>query len=90
MRIVAGALGAALALFVVAGVPGQAHHSVAAKFDEGKQMTLTGVVTMVDWRNPHAHVFLNVEGPKNELLNWAVELESTLILEASGWSRESG
>jgi hypothetical protein len=89
MRIVVGALGAALALFVMAGVPGQAHHSVAAKFDEGKQMTLSGVVTMVDWRNPHAHVFVNVPGPKAELLNWAIELESPLMLEASGWSRES-
>jgi len=89
MRIVTGALGAALAVFVLAGAPGLAHHSVAAKFDESKQMTLTGIVTNVDWRNPHAHVFLNVTGAKGELANWAIELESPLMLEDSGWTRES-
>ena len=40
--------------------PAVAHHAVEAKFDETKPMTLTGIVTFVDWRNPHVHVFVNV------------------------------
>src|SRR5688500_1607285 len=89
MKIVSGVAAAALTVFVLAGSAGLAHHSVAAKFDEGKSQTLEGVVTLVDWRNPHVHVFLNVRGPKNEVANWAVELASPIELQESGWSRES-
>src|SRR5688572_21578274 len=89
MRIVSGVVVAALTVFVLAGSAGLAHHSVAAKFDEGKSQTLEGVVTLVDWRNPHVHVFINVRGPKGEWVNWAVELASPIELQDSGWGRES-
>src|SRR5688572_13243684 len=89
MRIITGALGAAVAIVMLASAPGLAHHSVAAKFDESKSQTLEGVVTNVDWRNPHVHVFVNVRGPKGEWVNWAVELASPIDLQDSGWNRES-
>ncbi|MDR2212705.1 MAG: hypothetical protein LBE21_03645 [Pseudomonadales bacterium] len=66
----------------------QAHHPIQAKFDPAQQQTLNGIVTMVDWRNPHAHVFMNVTNG-NETLNWAVELESPVILKDSGWSSDT-
>ena len=47
-----------------------------------KPTTLSGVVTLVDWRNPHVHVFMNVQDAKDEVLNWAVELESPIDLHA--------
>src|SRR5687768_10269508 len=65
-----------------------AHHAISAKFDAGKRRTLTGVVTRVDWANPHVHVLVNVqEGAR--LVSWAVELESQLELERSAWKRDS-
>jgi hypothetical protein len=64
-----------------------AHHAIAAKFDDTKPITLTGIVTAVDWRNPHVHVFFNVAAKDKSLENWAVELESTVLLKKSGWSR---
>jgi hypothetical protein len=73
--IVALACGAQLAF---------AHHEITAKFDETKPQTLNGVVTGIDWRNPHAHVFVNVTS-NGAVENWAVELESTIALEKSGW-----
>ncbi len=66
-----------------------AHHPIEAKFDPSKEQKLSGVVTAVDWRNPHAHVFFNVIGANREVANWAIELESPVMLEQSGWSRES-
>ena len=54
-------------LACVAGATVLAHHSVAAKFDESKTQTLSGIVTLVDWRNPHVHVFLNVRGAEGRI-----------------------
>ena len=49
----------------------------------------SGIVTLVDWTNPHVHVFVNVKDAKNQLLNWAVELESPIDLQQSGWNKET-
>lgn len=80
--LMAGALGLAL---ILGGSVAQAHHEIAAKFDTSKSTTLTGVVTNVDWRNPHVHVFMNVTANR-QTLNWAVELESPSLLEMDGWT----
>jgi len=75
----------ALILFLAPLAP---HHAVAAKFDPTKVSTLRGTVTSVDWRNPHVHVLMNVQNG-SRTVNWAVELESALDLERSGWNRDS-
>jgi hypothetical protein len=64
------------------------HHSIAGKFDDKAPQELSGIVTYVDWRDPHVHVFMNVSSGR-EVLNWAVELESPILLEADGWTRET-
>ena len=79
---------AALAALVLAAVPLTAHHEILAKFDDRKPVTLNGVVTLVDWRNPHVHVFMNVSNPKG-IVNWAIETESPIDLQRNGWSRET-
>jgi hypothetical protein len=49
----------------------------------------------VDWRNPHAHIFINVKSAGQgkakgtQTLNWAVEIESPSLLEMDGWNRNS-
>ena len=65
-----------------------AHHPVSAKFDAAEPLALEGVVTRVDWRNPHVHVFVNVAAD-DAVANWAVELESPVFLERSGWTPAS-
>jgi hypothetical protein len=79
---------ALLAALVLAAVTVTAHHEILAKFDDHTPVTLTGVVTLVDWRNPHVHVFMDVRD-KNKMLNWAVELESPIDLQRSGWTKDS-
>ena len=78
----------ALASVLVAG-PSLAHHPIEAKFDETKSLALTGIVTLVDWRNPHVHVFVNVATAEEGVMNWAIELPSPVTLEQSGWTAES-
>ena len=79
-------IGLALAALVTAAMPLTAHHEILAKFDDSKRLTLNGVVTLVDWRDPHAHVFVNVRDG-NQTINWAIELESVIDLESNGWSK---
>ena len=73
-------------VFLVA--PLLAQHPVAAKFDVGKRRTLKGVVTRVDWSNPHVHILMSVQDG-GQAINWAVELESQLELERSKWTSDS-
>lgn len=90
MRFGFGAVAAGVcAAWLLAGTPALAHHATLAKFDDTKPATLNGVVTLVDWANPHVHVFINVKDAKNQVLNWAIELESTVDLARSGWSRDT-
>jgi hypothetical protein len=65
-----------------------AHHPISAKFDPAADTTMTGRVTYVDWRNPHAHIFMNVE-TANGIENWAVELETPIALRQNGWANDS-
>lgn len=66
-----------------------AHHPISGKFDDARPVELEGVVTRVDWRNPHVHVFVNVASGGGEPVNWAVELESPVVLERSGWREDT-
>jgi hypothetical protein len=74
------------AALVAASATISAHHEPLAKFDDKKPLRIRGVVTLVDWRNPHAHIFVNVVSA-DKVNNWAVELESPIDLEANGWSK---
>jgi hypothetical protein len=78
----AGILGSLLAF------EASAHHPVLAKFNPDAHETLEGIVTKLDWRNPHAHIFLNIR-QGDEIDNWAVELESPSELKLSGWSGDT-
>lgn len=75
-------------LFAVAH-PAIAHHSFAAEFDAKAPITLTGTVTKVEWRNPHAYFYLDVEDEKGQVQSWALELASPNALERRGWRRDS-
>ena len=92
MKIIAfAALAAAFALLVPvspAVAPAFAHHSFAAEFDGNKQITLTGVVTKVDWVNPHAYIYVDVKGDDGAVVNWAIETGAPNILYRQGWRKD--
>src|SRR5688572_30042836 len=80
---------AAVILTVAAGAMSlRAQHTLAAKFDLAKPLTLTGTVTQVDWANPYVHVLMKVPGQPLPTL-WAVEVEGPIVLADNGWSETS-
>jgi hypothetical protein len=67
-----------------------AHHSFAAEFDADKPITLTGIVTKVEWTNPHAWVYINVkDATTGEVTNWGFEMGPPHGLQRRGWRRDT-
>ena len=67
-----------------------AHHSFAAEFDADKPITIRGIVTKVEWANPHVWVFLNVEDEgSGEMVNYGAELGPPHQLQRRGWRRNT-
>jgi hypothetical protein len=62
-----------------AAVPLLAHHSVAAKFDKSKTLTLRGAVSRIEWMNPHARFWLDTS-EDNGPATWEFELPSPVAL----------
>ena len=64
-----------------------AHHSVQAEFDIAKPMTLTGVITKVEWINPHAYLYMDVKDEGGKVKHWAFEMAGPGTLRRAGLSR---
>src|SRR5262245_51334917 len=75
---------------LLAGRATFAHHSFAAEFDAGKPITLQGIVTKVDWGNPHVWFYINVkDDATGQMTNWGAEMGAPHQLQRRGWRRES-
>jgi hypothetical protein len=80
-------LAAVLALLV--SLPALAHHSFGAEYDDTKPVTVSGVVTKVDWENPHIHFYLDVKDDAGNLVQWKFEGFPPNMLIRQGWRRET-
>jgi hypothetical protein len=82
-------LSIASVLVLAGGLPALAHHSFSNEYDESKPITLEGVVTRVDWENPHVHYYVDVAQPDGTVVNWSCETGGPNRLAKRGWTRES-
>jgi hypothetical protein len=66
-----------------------AHHSFAAEFDAKQPVTLKGIVTKVEWTNPHVWIYVNVKDENGKVTNWGAEFGPPHGLQGSGWRRDT-
>jgi Family of unknown function (DUF6152) len=74
---------------MLAVTPLPAHHAFSAEYDSKKQVQLKGVVTKVEWMNPHVYFYLDVTDESGTVTNWALEMGPPNGLERSGWTRNT-
>ncbi|HSG66185.1 MAG TPA: DUF6152 family protein [Gammaproteobacteria bacterium] len=63
----------------------QAHHSVAAGFDMNTEISVTGTIVSMEFINPHARLFLEVESASGQIETWTAWFTSANNLMRRGW-----
>jgi hypothetical protein len=74
---------------ILTGIPAAAHHSFDAEYDSTKLANFTGVVTQVDWQNPHAFLYANVKDESGATKNLRFELGPPYALLRGGWKKDT-
>ena len=82
------------ALIMVAGllsvtVPAWPHHAFGAEFDAKKPVKLRGVVTKMEWINPHAWMHIDVTGADGKVTSWMIEAGTPNTLFRRGFTKDS-
>ncbi len=78
----------AAAAVLLCALPVIAHHSFAAEFDSSKTVTLKGVVSKVDWINPHIFVYVDVKDDAGQTTTWALQSLPPLFFRGSGLTKD--
>jgi hypothetical protein len=76
-----------LALLLIPAAALLAHHSFASEFDITKPITVTGVVTKVEWTNPHSWFYVDGKDEKGKQANWGFEGAAPSLLIRRGLAK---
>src|SRR5262249_47930407 len=89
MRIsgVLGAVAVFSGLFLPAA-PSFAHHSFAAEWDSKNCREFVGVLTKLDWQNPHPYFYVDVKDTEGKVENWSFQAYSPVTLRRNGTDRQ--
>ena len=88
MTRVTTALAVVLVGVVLLTVPVRVHHSFAAEFDAKNCRDFTGVLTKLDWQNPHAYFYVDVKEPNGQVESWSFQTYALITLRRAGNDRQ--
>jgi hypothetical protein len=84
------ALQLSVVLALAATVPvSEAHHSFAAEFDADQPVELHGVITKMEWLNPHTWMHLDVQNADGTKTAWMIEGGTPNTLFRRGFTPEA-
>ena len=83
------AVAVALCGLIGSAVPVLAHHAFAAEFDAKRPVKLRGVVTKMEWINPHAWIHIDVKAPDGKVIPWMIEAGTPNTLFRRGFTKDS-
>ena len=76
------------AVLVAFATPLAAHHSFGAEYDVNQPITLTGVLTKIEWTNPHSFFYMDVTDKDGKTANWKFEGYGPGVLYRLGWKKD--
>ena len=87
MKSVLGAVATIGALLLLVA-PASAHHSFAAEWDSSNCREFTGVLTKLDWQNPHPYFYMDIKNAAGKVENWSFQAYSPVTLRRNGTDRQ--
>ena len=76
-------------IFTLLAGAAYAHHAFSAEFDASKPVTLEGTIAKMEWVNPHAWMWIDVENDDGTVDEWALEFGPPNALFRRGWTKSS-
>ena len=76
-------------VLLFAPMPAPAHHAFSAEFDAKKSIKVSGIVTKLEWTNPHAWLYVDAKDESGKVTNWGFEMGSPNTLIRQGWRRSA-
>jgi hypothetical protein len=76
-------------LVLAAGTATLAHHSFTAEYDSNQPVKVTGVVTKVEWTNPHIWFFVDVKDEQGRVTNWGFSGGPPGVLQRRGITKNA-
>ena len=79
---------ALIAALLLPAVPSFAHHSFAAEFDANNCREFTGILTKIDWQNPHGYFYLDIKDASGKVESWSFQTYALITLKRAGIDRQ--
>jgi hypothetical protein len=80
---------AVVVLVSICAWPLAAHHSFGAEYDASKPIAIAGVLTKIEWTNPHSFIYLDVTDEQGKVANWKMEGYPPNVLYRNGWQKDA-
>lgn len=89
MRVASGLVAAAMTCGVLL-LPARpcAHHSFAAEWDGKNCRDFSGILTKVDWQNPHPYFYMDIKDASGKVETWSFQAYSPVTLRRNGTDRQ--